>query len=253
MQVQARRFDILQAADVDEDGTLVELRKAIRDLRKAVNRQRRVILSKVQTNYILITAGEFTVTAKEIETRAKSRLLGNKDLLLVLDLQVALEREISGSLIAQKDVKRKILDQTVTEVNVRTYGTIIDAIYLGYYNDNKPLVLGENAVAHSRNLVVQLRKKPTIGSTLYIYYDVAILVTQVQAIEEDTIRNNYAKAGQAISLLKRERDDEVLGENGRKLVTEDTLRYSKKGKERATDVTSTVIKKEAGLDDKFRF
>lgn len=55
-------------------------------MRKAVNRQRRVILSKVQTNHVLITAGEFTATAKEIETGAKSRLLGNKDLLSVLDL-----------------------------------------------------------------------------------------------------------------------------------------------------------------------
>lgn len=67
-------------------------------MRKAVNRQRRIILSKVQTNYVLITAREFTAILKEIETGAKSRLPGNKDLLLVLDLQVALGREISGSL-----------------------------------------------------------------------------------------------------------------------------------------------------------
>lgn len=55
-------------------------------MRKVVNRQRRIILSKVYTNYVLITAREFTTILKEIETGAKSRLLENKDLLLVLDL-----------------------------------------------------------------------------------------------------------------------------------------------------------------------
>lgn len=146
-----------------------------------------------------------------------------------------------------------MLDQTVTEVNVRTYGAMIDAIYLGYYNDNKPPVLGENAVARPGNLVVQLRKKPATGSAPRVHYDAAMLVTQAWATEEDTIRNDYAEAGWAISLLKRERDDEALGENGREPATEDTPKRSKKGKERATDVTGTVIKKEAGSDDKFLF
>lgn len=81
---------MVQAADVDEDGTPVEPRKAIRDLRKAVNRQRRIILSKVQT--------KFTAKPKEMELVAKLRLPGNEDLLSVLDLQVALGREMSGSL-----------------------------------------------------------------------------------------------------------------------------------------------------------
>lgn len=93
-----RRFDMVQAADVDEDGTPVEPRKAIRDLRKAVNRQRRIILSKVQTNHVMITTGEFTAKPKEMEFVAKLRLPGNEDLLSVLDLQVALGREMSGSL-----------------------------------------------------------------------------------------------------------------------------------------------------------
>lgn len=68
-----------------------------------------------------------------------------------------------------------MLDQTVTEINVRTYGAIIDAIYLRYYTDDKPLVLGENAVARLENLVVQLRKKPATGTRMH--YDVAIIVT----------------------------------------------------------------------------
>lgn len=70
---------------------LVDPRKAARDLRKAVNRQRGVILSKVQFNYVLITTrAEFDYSLKGMELVAKLRLLGNEDLLSVLDLQVAL-------------------------------------------------------------------------------------------------------------------------------------------------------------------
>lgn len=56
-----------------------------------MNRQRSVILLKVQYNYVLITArAEFDYSLKGIELVAKLRLLGNEDLLSVLDLQVAL-------------------------------------------------------------------------------------------------------------------------------------------------------------------
>lgn len=239
-----RRLDLVQAADVDEDGTPVDPVKTSRDLRKAVNRQRSVILSKVQCNHVLITAGaEFDHSPKGMELVAKLRLPGNEDLLSVLDLQVALAREMHGSLDAQRTVRRAMPDQTVTEANARTYGTMLDAIYLQYHDDHKPPVLGENAVARPGNLIVPARKKPTPR----VHYEAAMKAAQAWPREEETIRKEYAEAGLAISPLKRARDsDEEGGQPKRR----------DKGKGPAADVpqraahaAGTAVKKETNSDD----
>lgn len=270
--VQMRRLDLVQAADVDEDGTPVEPRKAARDLLKAVKRQRNIILAKVQNNHALITAAtEFDHEPNEkMQLGAKFRYPGNEDLLSVLDLQLALGREIYGSLAAQRNVKRAIPNQTVTEANARTYGTMIDAIYHEYHTDDKPPVLGENAVARPGNLIVPSRKKPTTDSAPRVYYEAALKLTQAWPREEETIRREYAEAGWAISPLKRARDGdddgnpflprqprqgELSNKGKNPAVDEKPERggLDKHSKKPAADAAGTVIKKEAGSDDDFLF
>lgn len=63
---------------------------------------------------------------------------------------------MQGSLGTQRKVKQSILDETITEANVRTYSTIIDAIYSGYYTIDKLEVLGENAIVRLGNYIIIL-------------------------------------------------------------------------------------------------
>lgn len=159
-------------------------------------------MSQVQINYVLITDGtEFNSKLGSIELRVK-RLLGNEDMLSVLNLQVALGREIQGSLGTQRKVKRSILDETITKANVRTYSIIIDAIYSDYYTVDKLEVLGENAVVRPGNRIIILRKA-LAASTRTAYYQVVLKIALAQTTEQDSIREGYVAVGLAIGVLKR--------------------------------------------------
>lgn len=205
--VQTRRLDLVEASDVDEHGTPVDVAKANKDLRKALNRQRHIIMSQAQMNHVLITGGtEFNPKPGSMELRVK-RLPGNEDVLSVLDLQVALGREMQGSLGTQREVKRSMPDETITEANVRTYGTMIDAIYSDYHTADKPEVLGENAVARPGNRIIMPRKAPA-ASTRAAHYQAALKIASAWTTEQDSIREGYAAAGLAIGVLKRASTDD---------------------------------------------
>lgn len=158
-------------------------------------------------NYVLIIGGtEFNPKLGSIELRVK-RLLGNEDILSVLNLQVALEREIQGSLGTQRKVKRSILDETITEANVRTYSTIIDVIYSDYYTVDKLEVLGENAIVRPGNCIIILRKA-LATSIRTAYYQAVLKIVLAQTTKQDSIREGYVVVGLAIGVLKRASTDD---------------------------------------------
>lgn len=158
-------------------------------------------------NYVLIIGGtEFNPKLGSIELRVK-RLLGNKDILSVLNLQVALGREIQGSLGTQRKVKRSILDETITEANVRTYSTIIDVIYSDYYTIDKLEVLGENAIVRPGNCIIILRKA-LATSIRTAYYQAVLKIVLAQTTKQDSIREGYVVVGLAIGVLKRASTDD---------------------------------------------